>query len=48
MYGSDWPVCLVAARYEQQLQLVTDYIQSFTESEKQAIMGENTTRFYNL
>lgn len=48
MYGSDWPVCLVAARYEQQLQLVTDYIRSFTESEKQAIMGENTTRFYNL
>ena len=48
MYGSDWPVCLVAARYEQQLKLVTDYIHSFHESEKQAIMGENAVRFYNL
>lgn len=48
MYGSDWPVCLVAADYTQQLQLVTDYIHSFTESEKQAIMGANAIRFYNL
>lgn len=48
MYGSDWPVCLVAASYEQQLKVVVDYIQSFTESEKQAIMGENAIRFYNL
>jgi L-fuconolactonase len=48
MYGSDWPVCLVAAGYEQQLQVVTHYIQAFTESEKQAIMGANAIRFYNL
>jgi len=48
MYGSDWPVCLLAANYAQQLTLLTDYIQSFSESEKQAIMGENATRFYNL
>ncbi|MBX2894048.1 MAG: amidohydrolase family protein [Cyclobacteriaceae bacterium] len=48
LYGSDWPVCLVAAQYEQQLNLVTDYIQSFSESEKEAIMGNNAIRFYNL
>jgi L-fuconolactonase len=48
MYGSDWPVCLVAAQYAQQLKLVTDYIQSFSESEKEAIMGNNAIRFYNL
>ncbi|MBX2916837.1 MAG: amidohydrolase family protein [Cyclobacteriaceae bacterium] len=48
MYGSDWPVCLVAAQYVQQLKLVTGYIQSFSESEKEAIMGENAVRFYNL
>jgi L-fuconolactonase len=48
MYGSDWPVCLLAARYEQQLHVVEHYIQSFTETEKQAIMGENAIRFYNL
>ncbi|MCE7864732.1 MAG: amidohydrolase [Bacteroidetes bacterium CHB5] len=48
MYGSDWPVCLLAAQYAQQLKIVEDYIQSFSDSEKQAIMGENATRFYNL
>ncbi|HNU41609.1 MAG TPA: amidohydrolase family protein [Cyclobacteriaceae bacterium] len=48
MYGSDWPVCLLAAQYAQQLKIVEDYIQSFSDSEKQAIMGENAIRFYNL
>jgi hypothetical protein len=28
--------------------VVEHYIQSFTETEKQAIMGENAIRFYNL
>lgn len=48
MYGSDWPVCLVAARYEQQLGIVENFIESFSSSEKQQIMGENAVRFYNL
>lgn len=48
MYGSDWPVCLLAAQYSQQLQLVEQYIQSFTNTEKHTIMGENAIRFYNL
>jgi L-fuconolactonase len=48
MYGSDWPVCLLAASYEQQLSVVQNYITNFTSSEKQQIMGENAIRFYNL
>jgi len=48
MYGSDWPVCLVAASYEEQLTIVEDYLQSFSTSEKHQIMGENAIRFYNL
>jgi L-fuconolactonase len=48
MYGSDWPVCLVAATYEKQLSIVNEYLQSFSDSEKHKIMGENAIRFYNL
>lgn len=48
LYGSDWPVCLVAASYEQQLSIVSDYIAQLTSSEKNAVMGENAVRFYNL
>jgi L-fuconolactonase len=48
MYGSDWPVCLVAASYKSQLAIVENYIASFSETEKADIMGNNAIRFYNL
>ena len=48
MYGSDWPVCLVAAQYEQQLDLVKNFIEPLSPSEKKAILGENAVRFYHL
>ncbi len=48
MYGSDWPVCLVAASYEKQLNIIEEYLQPFSASEKHQIMGENAIRFYNL
>lgn len=48
MYGSDWPVCLVAASYKQQLNIVEQYITTFSSSEQTDIMGENAVRFYNL
>jgi L-fuconolactonase len=48
MYGSDWPVCLVAASYEQQLYIIQTYFSKFSEAEKRAVMGENARRFYNL
>jgi L-fuconolactonase len=48
MYGSDWPVCLVAASYEQQLSIVQNYFATFSEAEKRSVMGENARRFYNL
>jgi L-fuconolactonase len=48
LYGSDWPVCLVAGSYKQQLGIIEQYITSFSYSEKQLVMGENATRFYNL
>jgi L-fuconolactonase len=48
MYGSDWPVCLVAATYEEQLSIVRDYVTRLYPSEKQKVFGENAKRFYNL
>jgi L-fuconolactonase len=48
MYGSDWPVCQVAASYTQQLGIVEDYIATLSPSEKESIMGGNAIRFYNL
>ncbi len=48
LYGSDWPVCLLAAKYEQQLQLVQDYIKGFSENDKTKILGGNAIKFYNL
>jgi L-fuconolactonase len=48
MYGSDWPVCLVAAAYQNQLGILEEYLHSFSTSEKDKIMGENAIQFYNL
>ena len=48
MYGSDWPVCLVAASYKEQLSIVLNYLETFSTSEKKRILGENAKRFYNL
>jgi len=48
MYGSDWPVCLVAASYEQMLGIVEEYFSSFSETEQELFFGRNATQFYNL
>lgn len=48
MYGSDWPVCLVAASYAEQFSVITKYLGAISESEKRQILGENAERFYNL
>jgi L-fuconolactonase len=48
MYGSDWPVCLVAASYEKMMEVVKKYFSSFSEAEKEMIMGGTASRFYGL
>jgi L-fuconolactonase len=48
LYGSDWPVCLVAASYEQVIGLVEKYFSSFSTDEQNQIFGENAIKFYNL
>jgi L-fuconolactonase len=48
VYGSDWPVCLVAADYPQVLAIVEDYFSSFSADERAAFFGGNAGRFYGL
>jgi len=48
MFGSDWPVCLVAAEYEGAKGIVTDYLGMFSDAEFQKVMGKNAAGFYNL
>jgi L-fuconolactonase len=48
MYGSDWPVCLVAGSYGKTIGIVKKYFSTYSEFEQQLFFGENATRFYNL
>lgn len=48
MFGSDWPVCLLAASYRQVKQLIADYVKGFSRSDQQDIFGGNAARFYEL
>ncbi len=48
LYGSDWPVCLLASEYKQQLSVIHNYINGFLEKDKAKIMGLNAIEFYKL
>jgi len=48
LYGSDWPVCLVAANYTDMLNIVKTYFASFTATEQEDFFGNNAIRFYQL
>jgi L-fuconolactonase len=48
MFGSDWPVCLLAATYRQVKQLIEEYVKGFSQSDKEGIFGGNAARFYGL
>jgi L-fuconolactonase len=48
MFGSDWPVCLLAATYGQVKQLIEHYVKVFSQSDQDKIFGGNAARFYGL
>lgn len=48
MFGSDWPVCRLAASYAETLGIVQEYFSSFSKSEQDAFFGANAIEFYNL
>jgi L-fuconolactonase len=48
LYGSDWPVCNLAAQYEQVLAIVASYFKEYSENDLNKIMGDNARKFYNI
>lgn len=48
MYGSDWPVCELAATYEQVHNALADTVGCLSESELENIFGATANRFYRL
>ncbi|GAB5522806.1 MAG: amidohydrolase family protein [Roseivirga sp.] len=48
MFGSDWPVCQLAGSYEVVCELLSCYLKSFSEDDKNKIGGQNAVKFYNL
>ena len=48
MYGSDWPVCLVAGNYEPVYRLTHDYVVKNIPKAEAKIFGGNAVRAYRL
>ncbi len=48
MFGSDWPVCLVAGAYCEVKEVVTEFISDLGENDRHKIMGGNAVAFYRL
>ncbi|WP_316803780.1 amidohydrolase family protein [Pedobacter nototheniae] len=48
LFGSDWPVMLLAGNYPRWLQLLKSYTKQFTETERNNFFSENTKAFYKI
>ena len=48
MFGSDWPVCLLAGEYAEVVGIVADFFGRLSAAEQQFIWGGTATRFYGL
>ena len=48
MFGTDWPVCLVAASYERVVDALQECIKDLSEAERRKIFGLNAIEAYRL
>lgn len=48
MYGSDWPVCVLAGGYNRALEVLQLYLSKFRPEEQELFFGRNAVKFYNL
>jgi L-fuconolactonase len=48
MFGSDWPVCLLAASYQDAWGLVDEYASHLSAADRRKLFGGNTASFYAL
>jgi len=48
IFGSDWPVCLLAANYQDVVEAALTTLRTLSVVEQAAVMGANATRVYGL
>ncbi|WP_301922566.1 amidohydrolase [Ferruginibacter sp.] len=48
LFGSDWPVCLLAASYQETCNVVHRYFMQFSMEEQGKLWGKNAVDFYHL
>lgn len=48
MFGSDWPVCLMDATYDEVVAIVEQSLGGETDATRRLVFGENAARFYGL
>ena len=48
LFGSDWPVCLLASNYKNVLGIIINYFKDYDPEVKKKIFGGNAKIFYNL
>lgn len=48
MFGSDWPVCLLAASYERVVEALKEALGPITAAEREKIFGGTAIKFYGL
>lgn len=48
MYGSDWPVCLLAGSYDQVVEALEANLSPLSASDRAKIWGETAVKFYGL
>ncbi len=48
MFGSDWPVCTLAAGYGDVLQLAAGLLTGLSTAETEAVLSGNAIRLYQL
>lgn len=48
MFGSDWPVCLLAGEYAEVVGIVSDFVSRLSATEQSLLWGGTATRFYGL
>ena len=48
MFGSDWPVCLVAVEYERWHSIVEDWVSDLSADEQERILGGTAVEAYKL
>ncbi len=48
MFGSDWPVCTLAASYDEVLQAARDLTDHLSDAEREAIFAGTASRVYRL